>query len=719
MARVTTFGLALVLASVALPAGAQGPPEPWSLTDAPDDVVVEAGPGQTPPVARAWFTPYVDVTSLVVEDPDEESLVFKLRTSAGFAPAAAVSHRPVFPVEHEIQFSAPGGNAALSILVESMGRQDQTPLDPLYVVRAKLCGGTRPTTGLGVGAETICNWRSRVDYRVEDGALVILLPKLELTNRAAEKDQVTQLLPPALEPGMSLQGIRVRASANVEAVAGGTLVGARFVDRAPNAGAAPPYVLRRGSTVADLSIHFDRRGVIAGEENVLLVRVDNTAPHKRLVAFSAEVETTVGDGTWTAEITPKATIPAGKTANLTLRLRTPTSGLSGMSAGEIRVVGRILTEGGLVAATSWSFTASPPLGDSHNRYFVHGFGVQQAGPQGIPLPGGLFGYASAALSRHESWPGAKDDEALPLQQPALSGNFMAGLYAAGADHIPNAARFRAGEPITGTLVLDAPTSFDGSLRILLFYRANQPFADKASPVSIREGRHAYTFSLPPLPDAAGLTPSDDRVGLFLQVSKSGLGADHVTVLNRLDPLALVPRGSFFDLPLVRAVPRSASGDLPAVFLGPTEDLEAFINPGRRQVIEFDVRNEDPQSQIVTLSAENVTNDWTVTVAPGTEFALGSNESVRVGFLVDAPADAKEGEELVFLATARSSSDRRILSNYAVRLVATRGVDIENETFEADEDAANKLATNRSTPGVGAVAILCVVSGAFTLCRRRA
>ena len=710
-------GVALLLAWAASPTAAQGATAPWNVSDAPNDVAAQAGPATTPPMPPAWFTPYLDVTSLSIADPDEEVIEFRLRTSGGFAPTAPVGHRSSFPVEHEILFQAPESSAGLSIFVESMRRDDQTPLDPLYVVRVKLCGGTRATTGTGFGAETICNWRGRLDYRVEEGALVVLLPKLELTNRGSTKDQITQLLPPMLEPGMSLHGIRVRASANIEAVTGGVLAGLRFVDRAPNAGEAPPYVLRRGSPVHDLTIHFDRRGVIAGEENVLLVRVENLASHKRLVAFSVDVTKVEGDGVWTAEITPKATIGAGKTTNLTLRLRPSAAGLVGPSAAGIKVVGRILTEGGLLAITTWSLVASPPLGERHDRYYVHGFGVRQALQAPVTVPGGFFEYASAVMTRHEALVGSKDEEPLPFQQPGITGDFMIGLFATGQDYFPNAARFRPGEPITGTLVIDAPIDYEASLRTMVVYRSDQPIADQTTPIMIREGRHAYTFSAPPLPSVTRLEPLDSHLGLALRISKPGLGADLVTIANRLDRTSLVPKGSFLDLPLVREVARAGEDDLPAVFLGPAEDLETFINPGRRQVIEFDVRNEDPAPQAVVLAAENQSREWPVAVAPGREFVLGSNESVRVGFLVDAPIDAKEGDVLEFLASARSADGNRLLSDYRVRLIATRGVDIANETFEADDESLRKLSDHRSTPGIG-VGIVFLVIAAAALRRRR-
>lgn len=696
----------------------------YLIEDDTGDVAAGAA-GTRQPVPSADTLPYIDVTKLEIRDLDEELVEFRLSNAAGFKAAPAnfgsMSYIGLQQTRHRVHFTVEGiGSAPTKAYLETDQNRlrienDTTPYSDVITMGVSLC--------VPLPGSVQCDFFSRfyLDFNVQDGVLVIPLPKEFLTSQAAEARSSfggaggASALPPRIYAGDKLTNLFVIGEEPGEIFATGLGMPTVDVqDRMPDEGSAPEFVFSYPSATNDLVIHYPPWSVIAGEENVISIQVDNKAPVKRIVNFSLEQDAGAGDP-WPMSISPTATLPAGQSTNITLRAKAPplVNGVGDWAIIKIR--GDVITQPGNVGIRTSYLTATAPLDKDHDTFFFYGQTF------GSPLPAGPS-YGFGQLTRLEAvaaaWPTPVPFNNYLGFGPGGNGLYLM-QYAFDSGGIPNVAKFRPGESGQGQFDIESPAAFEGSVSLQLL-QDSLVVAQHVGEVSVAQGRTTVEFPLPILPDVTRLDPANGSLFLSMELTSQGPAATAVNALHFAgQEVNLIPATTWFQLPIDRDTSIVSVAAPFKVSLAAAEDLESFINPGKTQVFEFDLRNEETRALRIDVTAENKSADWPIEVRPGARYKLAGNESAHLGVLVTAPGSAKEGAQLLFQVRASDADSGLPVAIARIHVIVTSGVDIENETFEAtSEDAAKVEGESKKSPGLHWVGAIAVVATVAVIWRRR-
>jgi MYXO-CTERM domain-containing protein len=278
---------------------------------------------------------------------------------------------------------------------------------------------------------------------------------------------------------------------------------------------------------------------------------------------------------------------------------------------------------------------------------------------------------------------------------------------------------RPGEAGSGQLEIESPVAFDASISVQLL---QQDFvvAQYAGAQSLQQGRTIVEFPLAVLPAVTRLDPRNGSISAFLEITSTDVRGTPASWAHFAgSEVALVPGTSWFQLPLERDTSIAPVDAPAAVSLAAAEDLEAFINPGRTQVFEFDLRNDDVMPLRLQVEVENRSAEWPIEVRPGSRFRLAPGESVRLGVLATAPTGMKEGSQVKFTVVAKEAETMVPVAAARIHVIVTTGVEIENETFESSSEDVVKLdSPGGKSPGVGWLGFAIVFAIAVLARRRR-
>lgn len=695
------------------------------MDDPPNDVTLGAGAASSPSLPAAERIPYLDLTQVQFRDLDESTLELRLRNQAGFklfqdATAIFGGEEASFDVFFSVPGST-GGSAPILVSVESFHYRTESnvPQTDWVVAGARLCL-PRP------GPSGTCDFFASefLSHDIVDGELVIPIPKLMLTQQGHDAPGAgAAALAPRLSAGDLVSEVWARGISRANpyfTVSVGGSEGAELVDRVPDTGFGS-FPLAYPTSTDDLRITWPQSGLVAGEPNVLAVQVENLAPAKRIVNFSLEMQRSSTDQPWTYALTPQVTLGAHRAANLTLRVEPPALGDAGRVWALFRIRADVITQPGTVALSDQGVVASDPLDLDHGRFYVHGGYVDFSGTE-LPT---LFKFGSGWLSRVADDP---DSPEQPIKMyptgffvaPGFPVELRLPLYS--ADGIPNPARLRPDEPISFAFELTSTIPLDGELEIQA-HVGDEVVASHRGPVSLATSSSVVQGELKTLPTFTGFDPENGSLRLDVYFRKSGADANAfgALFLMGLAEVTVTPTKSWVDFPVERVFPLVPAEVPYDVALAPAEDLDAFINPGRTQVFEFDLRNEDDVRVRVDVAAENVSReDWSADILPGTRYGLEPGGSARLGVVVAAPNSAKEAEVMRFQVTARDVDNRSLLSSASVRLITTSGVDIDNETFvPTDQDLGALEKRPRGSPAPSGALVAALGAAALLLRRRRA
>jgi hypothetical protein len=713
--------VALSIALLSLPPVAFAQANDYVVEDEAGDV--SAGMADTrQPVPAVDTLPYIDVRKLEIRDLDEEILEFRLSNEEGFRPAPkdwqSSSYIGIQQIRHRVHFTVVGiGAQPTKVFLET--DQLRLRIDNYTDAKTEVI-----TTGVSLcvplpGSQQ-CDYFSQfyIEHRIENGVLVMPVPKEFLTSQAAEAHSSfggaggASALPPRLYPGDKLTEIHVVGEEPNEIFATGLGMPTVDVrDRLPNEGNAPDFTFTYPSATNDLVIHYPPWSVVAGEENVIQIQVDNKAPVKRIVNFSLEQDLLAGDP-WPASISPSATIPAGLSTNVTLRVKAPAlkDGVGDYASFKIR--GNVITQPGNVAIRTVYLAATAPLDKQHSTLFFTGELFNSGLPAGPSYGYGLLTRLDAVASQQTA--------PIPFQSYLSFGagnSIQLMQYAWDNGGIPNPASFRPGEQGAAVLEVDSPAAFSGSLSVQLM-QEDLVVAQHVGAIDLAQGRTTVEAPLDILPDVKKLEPANGTLFLIIEITGSGPEASAVNLAHFAgQEVSLVPKSTQFRLPIDRDYSVAPVAAPFKFSLAAAEDLEAFINPGKTQVFEFDLRNEETKAVRVELVPENKSADWNVEIRPGVRYRLAGNDSAHIGVLVSAPSTVKEGDQFTFQLRVRDSDTQLPVAVARIHLIVTSGVDIEDETFAAAGEDESKLETEaKKSPTVHALVPVLVV--AFLAWRRR-
>ncbi|MBI2077151.1 MAG: hypothetical protein HYT80_02095 [Euryarchaeota archaeon] len=716
-APVAATLLLLALAGSLPPASAQEPGVVHK-EDAKNDVTFSAQQVNSPNLPDNEVTSYVDIHTLTVTDVDEETLEVRLKTGTPFVVmnGQKLQTYGIEEVYHQVFFSIPGAGgqpvqAQVNVRSIHVHVENNTPSKGFLVVYASLCFPSSLQQ-----YQYSCEYGgNQLPVSADGGVLVARIPKEKLTQVGQEGERTRNAnLPGRLFPGDVLTDVYARAFLRPFFTGGGFLEVARFIDRAPDSGGLQ-ITLRFGSPAPDLKMSVPQAAVILGQENQVPVLVQNLGTHKRIVNLT--VDRLTADQPWTASVTPSVTLGAGKSANVTLRVTPPPAGTSDRLTAVLKLRATILTEPGTIAIARLGLVAAPPLDRDHSTYFV--VGRQWNSFFGLPFP--FLAWGEGGLTRSET-----DARFATATSFAMSPSFgtssgvtsFAFQSSLRSDPIPNAAVIRPGEPAQAVVDIEAPYPAAATLAITGQFGPQLLFQTQKT-ITLAAGSNKIPFDVPILPSVQRLDPSNGTLRVDIRLSVQGAdGAPYLTSYFGVNGPKIVPKTTFVRLPVDREVP-AVQAATAKVALSPAEELDGFVNPGRVQVVELDVRNEEPREMTLQLEALNVTEGWDVAVKPGARLRLASQDAVHVGVLIKAPADAKEGDALKFRLVVRDVVNDTLVAGQWIRSIVTRGVEIENETFEVAQDDAKKLdVPSGKSPGLGLLAALAATAAAGLLGRRR-
>ncbi|HLE48369.1 MAG TPA: hypothetical protein VI818_08740, partial [Candidatus Thermoplasmatota archaeon] len=557
-----------------------------------------------------------------------------------------------------------------------------------------------------------------VPRSVDQGAIVLSISKIKLTQVGQEGQRVRNAnLPGRLVAGDALVDVYARTTYRPVFLGTGAQAIPQVTDRAPDTGLLQ-VPLRYGSPAPDLRMKLGQSAVIGGQENQVPVEVQNLGTHKRIVNLSVELKPLVGPPPWSASITPSVTLGAGKSTNVTLRVNPPAADAKERSVAAIKLRATILTEPGTIAIATGYLVSVSALDRDHSTFYA--WGAHQSWiTVGTSVP--FLGNGYGGLTRSENddrFPGSPFEM---YQRFGSSGGLTSWAFESPlvAEPIPNPALFRKGEPMKGVVEIEMPFPSAATLTVLAEF-GPQLLVQQDRPISVVQGRNRFEVQAPMLPTANRLEPSNGTMKVTVRITVNGPEAGlYWTSFFGTNVPRLVPKTTHFNFPLDREYPAVESASKAKVFLTPAEELDAFLNPGNVQVFELDLRNEEPRPMQLALEALNVTEGWNVEIRPGARFRLAKEDSVRVGVLVRAPQTSMEGDVLRFRVVVREVANDTLVAGQWIRAIVTRGVDIENETFEPAQDDAKKLdAPTAKSPATPLVAALLALGAMAELRRRR-
>lgn len=702
-----------LMALASLPTVSSQASSPYEQTDPAGDVML-MGPGGAPlgPAPSSPVSAYLDVVKVGINESGVENILIQLTTTGGFRRFEDGGFVSGFTrTIHGVVFQIPRSSTFARIDVLSYLADGET--EP-RVVTVYLCYVQTPDIR---GCPFTFLWGLR--FQVVEGALEIELPKQLLTTQSRTGvygPQVT--LPERLHAGEALTRLLAYGTSYPSGLEAPETRPVSLLDRVPNEGNLPPYELQNGSATHDLRLAMPQNAVIGGQESILRLEIRNLAGNKRLVNLTAQVTSTPSTG-WTFSMPPTVTVPGGASVNATVRVTAPASAENAVPTALVRVRGSVLTEPDTVALGTFFVQAVPPLDAAHSTFYVHHPKTFPFRIGGVPIPQEVFGWYAGFNSRIEADPRADDTRMVYASQFGVSGftSGYQGFFVRSRETVPNAALVRAGEPAKVHLVIDSTLPMSTTVRFTLS-TSDRMIAQGEQAATLNSGKNVLEFDAPVAPDVRRLGPQDAPALFYVRIDHP-LPAFFAPLIPG-QRLGLVPRESWVRLPLDREQEAVVDPNLPKVALQGQEELESFVNPGRRAVFEFLVENQEQRRLALQLEAEGVRDPWTVGLAPAARISVPANGSARVGVVVDAPETAKEGEALEFQLVTRLVEDGRLVASAKIRVIATRGLDIENETFQASSEDAAPLdvdADGRS-PAAPALVAFAVVAAFLLVGRRR-
>lgn len=682
-------------------AGAQAGPTPWSQTDPADDIRVNVAGQASPGLPSAAGLDALDVTGLQVDDRDGETLDFIVKTKAPITPTRPTASER-YPLGFiRINFKIPGGAVIGEVNIW------------VYVVIEG--GASKPYAWSGYSCvreerDSWCREMKEVTVTgAEGGGLLLSAPKGHFVLDESAPFR-TKALPVRLNAGDELTKLQVRASSSYSssffAVPG-------FEDVAPNTGDWPAYRIRFPSSLPNLKLNTTAVGVIAGEESIVEVGLKNLAERKRLINLTGEIEKSEKPG-WKVDVTPFVTVSARNETTILLRVLAPSVD-AGATKARIRIRASVISEGGDSASLTLEFAASQALDRGSSKYFFHS----------MDSPSGLMGPVEehynqlsgtgGGVSRSETDSRYPDQFGIGFFSWGQSGLRVWGLR---TEAFPNPVRVTDGGVVKGRLTLDSPAPIAGKLRLAASLDFNaQPAFTIEKDVSLGAGKTDIDLEGRMLPAVKRLH-SGTILWIEVQLrSDSPLAQGFGFYGPRLK---LLPKVSWFELPLQRDLEQELVVQGPRVVLAPAEELIDFIAPGRNRIFEMDLRNEEPEEHRVEVAYENVTPGWTVDVLPGARFILKGNDSARIGIRVIAPQNAREEASLAPRIFVRGTESGEVFHSLRINVTVASGIQgLENETFSVAPEDRGKLESlpKGTSPGLSA-GLLVVALGLIALGVRR-
>lgn len=461
--------------------------------------------------------------------------------------------------------------------------------------------------------------------------------------------------------------------------------------------------------------------VPAGGSADLTVQVTNTRDGKRIVNLTAQVGN--GDAGWSARVTPNLEVPARSTRNVTITV-TASPSLAHRTLETLLVVGRSIAHPEEVAYLRLTVAAAQGLAPGNE---VHRFHSVQGRPfaPGAPCMT-LCERPWTWLNPLESDPDADNVASGNQVVPVPYGRFNVVALAAAQDLVNHGPLFfDATKPAVATIALRARVGVDARISVTASLDAPSgrcyrescreiPLFGGSKDVSIPQGESVFDIPL-----SLTAKPRVEAAGRILTVLIQVSTDDAKGLASGLDGMGLLLPKSRIEYPVLAPTTELIADSYLKIY--PEGETDEFVNPGESRLYRIRVANEGPKQDRIRLLANASAEDWDVTVQPGDRFDLAPGESASIGILLAAPKSAREGEVRNVTVRIESELEPTGKALLFLRATAVTGADVQDDSsaFKADEDTAARVVKPPSgrSPGFGIVGVL-FATVALLVFRRR-
>jgi hypothetical protein len=740
----------ILVALLAAPAAAQDASALYALNDPTGDAdpYISSEALDVPDGAHPQSDP-IDMTAFRIVEEDLTSLHFQIDVVDSLPPTsnADLLDRYYFKVRFQVEgneliyevyseFYAPGAlHAAETEPPEAFGTVD-------------LCVRTPDTPDEWY----YCSWQAAYgNWNLTEDRLDFIVPKHSILgkNPATRYGSVIVSgadplagLPKRLNEGTKLTNIVVTADREMSLFFGEPFLGLR--DTIPNGGqAGQPYALTRPTANVDIVLGLGGQGegtgpsqgsvsIESGGGTVVPIKVTNRQDGKRLVNLTA----TVVDGPITAKVAPAVEVP-GDDARAVNLVVNATGSMGHGATGIVEIVGKSLGREDEVGLMRLLVRATVPPSPQNNVLRFHAYEYSDAD---IDIEGfticitGCSFQSGRWLNTLENDPNANMDAEgysaiFPMIGP-LSPYFWIDGYALDAP-LPQDILFEDGKPVhvrltyasrvpmqvDATVTLSAQVPSEGECNTNACYETVYLGSGQASQ-SVGSSATTFDISFVVDPEARRVKAPGSILSVQIQLSTPEWPQ---TWANWLDGFTFLPAQSSLTLPLI-PVPPPQKTDAQGLAVHAIGSGEDYVNPGRARAFHVVVVNEGLEPRHVTVEAQPANDGWGARVEPANRYALDPGASVNLTVLVAAPEQAAEGERARVNVTARTTDAESGGATASLFAIATRGIDIpdESENYTVDDDAAAKAVRDEggSSPGIGLVIPLAVLVGVGGWARRR-
>jgi hypothetical protein len=745
--RLTWLALALLLLPLLVPIGASQSKTSTELaaTDGSGDVILgpqTPQPGFPPALPSSVATDYIDLTGLRVYDEtlDGVRIAISLKSLSKSPAAFSSQSLDVFftaqstpPVSYTLSW-----NERYTVNPTATNRTfDRFPSLCFYL----------GTEGRACLPQRVIGW---TDYSKNE--LIAFIPKASLQGLDPIQPEYESPVTVSMPTGTRLSNFSVES------------FGDFFSDRLPDSGEAGPYVLQKPSANERLRVRLFTNETAEGDDGPAYpgdpsyyypyfaqptdfpeVAVEPGAPFpiqmeirnlngaKRLVNLTVEYADKTDAAKWPVRLAPSLQIPGNETRVVNLIVNA-SSQVQHRDTTTVRVIARAVGFDDEIGLQTLKLVASVPPSPAKKKLFLHAVSYEppSGGLSSCQLPGPFSSCIGAAYlnTLEEDSLATADETPITMQTGLLGGNGQGITGFTGGVAI---SYFTLEQPLARDVVLDINKDAVGAIKIggsqavdgtlTVDVHAGEVYIGGATiPFTASEMQQPIEFKFLPLANSQRLL-RDSELTLETRITYSYAGPGAVYIVE--NP-GVVPKGSFLELPIVpdpRAQNLSVAGADALISLTAQGDRDDFVNPGESRAFNVTLVNEGVDADSINITGYIESGKCGIQIKPGQRFKLDAGDSAKLGVLIRALSEAKEGDRCKARIQADSETNPGAFASLLLEVVVTNGVDLPDDTenYTADAESAQKLQREGSngTPGAGFAASLLVTLAAFAWRRRRA
>lgn len=738
--RLTRLVLLLLIVPLIAPAADAQPATKGDLAATDGEGDVQFGPqspqpGFPPAMPSTVVTDYLDLVELKVyqETVDGIRIAVSLKTL----------EKPPFTLSnHQIEVRFAGQNSppvSYSLTWNQVYFTTNGPTDDNNTpdMAASFCFYAAPEQTGSCLRQRVVGW---MDF--ETNSLVAFIPKSSLLGIDPLSPQFQSPIPVTMGKGSRLSNFSVET------------FGDFWSDRLPNTGEAGPYTFQEPTANERLRVRlytnetapaeptdpyaqyyafapqatdFPEVPVEPGAPFPVAIEIQNLNGAKRLVNITLEFLEPQDAPKWQLRMAPSLQIPGNDTRVINL-LVNATSAVQHRDSALVRIVARSVGFADELGSQTIKLVATVPPNPTDRTLFFHAVAVESGFPvdtcNGVPF---FTCFGDVYLNTVEEDPFATGDEQPLTGFTSIfsggSGQLVQGSTTVSFPLEQALARdlvLDIDEDVVGEIQIGTSQPFDGTLEVNM--RAGDlPIGSVLVPVTAAASQDPIPFAFLPLMDAARI-PSGSVIGIEVRITYSYVGTSAALLV---DSPGITPKGSFVTLPIIqdpRANNLSVAGENGLISLTVKGDRDDFVNPGESRAFNVTLVNEGADLDSINITGLIETGKCAIQIKPGQRFRLDGGDSARLGVLLRAHSEAKEGDRCQARIQATSETNPGAGASLLLEAIVTNGIDLadDSENYTIDAESAQKLERDQpnGTPGLGFASSILAAVGVFLYRRRR-